>query len=93
MDSYADHMGMLATMMNALAVSDALEQHGAITRFFRRRIRQMAEPYIRKRAVRHLERVESIFACGTGNPYFSTDTGQRLGLLRLVLIFSPGNYG
>lgn len=76
----ADHMGMLATMMNALAVSDALEQHGAITRVLSAvEIRQMAEPYIRKRAVRHLEKGRIvIFACGTGNPYFSTDTGAAL---------------
>ena len=76
----ADHMGMLATMMNALALSDALEQHGAVTRVLSAvEIRQMAEPYIRKRAVRHLEKGRIvIFACGTGNPYFSTDTGAAL---------------
>lgn len=76
----ADHMGMLATMMNALAVSDALEQHGAVTRVLSAiEIRQMAEPYIRKRAVRHLEKGRIVvFACGTGNPYFSTDTGAAL---------------
>ncbi len=76
----ADHMGMLATLMNALAVSDALEQHGAVTRVLSAiDVRQMAEPYIRKRAVRHLEKGRIvIFACGTGNPYFSTDTGAAL---------------
>ncbi len=76
----ADHMGMLATLMNALALSDALEQHGAITRVLSAvDCRQMAEPYIRKRAVRHLEKGRIvIFACGTGNPYFSTDTGAAL---------------
>ncbi|MCQ2503814.1 MAG: UMP kinase [Saccharofermentans sp.] len=76
----ADHMGMLATLMNALSLSDALEQHGAITRVLSAvEIRQMAEPYIRKRAVRHLEKGRIvIFACGTGNPYFSTDTGAAL---------------
>ena len=76
----ADHMGMLATLMNSLALSDALEQHGAITRVMSAvDIRQMAEPYIRKRAVRHLEKGRIvIFACGTGNPYFSTDTGAAL---------------
>ncbi|HAW15787.1 MAG TPA: UMP kinase [Clostridiales bacterium] len=76
----ADHMGMLATMMNALALSDALEQHGAVTRVLSAiEIRQMAEPYIRKRALRHLEKGRIvIFACGTGNPYFSTDTGAAL---------------
>ena len=76
----ADHMGMLATLMNALALSDALEQHGAVTRVLSAvEVRQMAEPYIRKRAVRHLEKGRIvIFACGTGNPYFSTDTGAAL---------------
>lgn len=76
----ADHMGMLATTMNALAISDALEQQGAITRVLSAiEIRQMCEPYIRKRAVRHLEKGRIvIFACGTGNPYFSTDTGAAL---------------
>jgi uridylate kinase len=76
----ADHMGMLATMMNALALSDALEQDGAVTRVLSAvEIRQMAEPYIRKRAIRHLEKGRVvIFACGTGNPFFSTDTGAAL---------------
>lgn len=76
----ADHMGMLATLMNSLALSDALEQHGAVTRVMSAvDVRQMAEPYIRKRAVRHLEKGRIvIFACGTGNPYFSTDTGAAL---------------
>ncbi|MBP5491763.1 MAG: UMP kinase [Clostridiales bacterium] len=76
----ADHMGMLATMMNALAISDALEQAGAVTRVLSAvEIRQMAEPYIRKRAVRHLEKKRIvIFACGTGNPFFSTDTAGAL---------------
>ena len=76
----ADHMGMLATLMNSLALSDALEQHGAVTRVLSAvDVRQMAEPYIRKRAVRHLEKGRIvIFACGTGNPYFSTDTGAAL---------------
>jgi uridylate kinase len=75
-----DHMGMLATMMNALALSDALEQAGAVTRILSAiEIRQMAEPYIRKRAIRHLEKGRIvIFACGTGNPFFSTDTGAAL---------------
>lgn len=76
----ADHMGMLATLMNALALSDALEQHGATTRVMSAvECRQMAEPYIKKRAVRHLEKGRIvIFACGTGNPFFSTDTGAAL---------------
>ncbi len=75
-----DHMGMLATMMNALALSDALEQAGTVTRVLSAiEIRQMAEPYIRKRAIRHLEKGRIvIFACGTGNPFFSTDTGAAL---------------
>ena len=76
----ADYMGMLATMMNALAISDALEQHGAVTRVMSAvEVRQMCEMYIRKRAVRHLEKGRIVvFACGTGNPYFSTDTGAAL---------------
>ena len=76
----AEHMGMLATLMNALAISDALEQAGAVTRVMSAvDVRQMAEPYIRKRAVRHLEKKRIvIFACGTGNPFFSTDTGAAL---------------
>lgn len=75
-----DHMGMLATMMNALALADALEQAGAVTRVLSAvDIRQMAEPYIRKRAIRHLEKGRIvIFACGTGNPFFSTDTAAAL---------------
>lgn len=76
----ADHMGMLATAINALAISDALEQAGAVTRVLSAvEMRQFAEPYIRKRAVRHLEKGRVvIFACGTGNPYFSTDTAAAL---------------
>lgn len=76
----ADHMGMLATAINALALSDALEQAGAVTRVLSAiEMRQMAEPYIRKRAVRHLEKGRIvIFACGTGNPFFSTDTAAAL---------------
>lgn len=76
----ADHMGMLATAMNSLAISDALEQAGAVTRVLSAiEMRQFAEPYIRKRAVRHLEKGRIvIFACGTGNPYFSTDTAAAL---------------
>ncbi len=76
----ADHMGMLATAMNSLALSDALEQAGAVTRVISAiEMRQFAEPYIRKRAVRHLEKGRVvIFACGTGNPFFSTDTAAAL---------------
>ena len=76
----ADHMGMLATAMNALALSDALEQAGAVTRVLSAiEMRQFAEPYIRKRAIRHLEKGRVvIFACGTGNPFFTTDTAAAL---------------
>ncbi|NCU25827.1 uridine monophosphate kinase, partial [Candidatus Nomurabacteria bacterium] len=76
----AGHMGMLATAMNALAISDALEQAGAVTRVLSAiEMRQFAEPFIRKRAVRHLEKGRIVvFACGTGNPYFSTDTAAAL---------------
>lgn len=76
----ADHMGMLATAMNSLALSDALEQAGAVTRILSAiEMRQFAEPYIRLRAMRHLEKGRIvIFACGTGNPYFSTDTAAAL---------------
>jgi uridylate kinase len=76
----ADHIGMLGTAMNALALSDALEQCGATTRVLSAiEMRQFCEPYIRKRAVRHLEKGRIvIFACGTGNPFFSTDTAAAL---------------
>jgi uridylate kinase len=76
----ADHMGMLATAMNSLALSDALEQAGAVTRILSAiEMRQFAEPYIRLRAMRHLEKGRIVlFACGTGNPYFSTDTAAAL---------------
>lgn len=76
----ADHMGMLCTAVNALALSDALEQAGAVTRVQSAiEMRQIAEPYIRKRAIRHLEKGRIvIFACGTGNPFFTTDTAAAL---------------
>jgi uridylate kinase len=76
----ADHMGMLATVINALALQDALESKGIPIRVQTAiEMRQIAEPYIRKRAVRHLEKRRIvIFACGTGNPYFSTDTAAAL---------------
>jgi uridylate kinase len=76
----ADHMGMLATAINALALQDALEHKGVQTRVQSAiEMRQMCEPYIRRRAVRHLEKKRIvIFACGTGNPYFSTDTAAAL---------------
>lgn len=76
----ADHMGMLATTINALAIADVLEQKGVEVRVQTAiEMRAMAEPYIRSRAVRHLERGRVvIFGCGTGNPYFSTDTAAVL---------------
>ncbi|MCR4434606.1 MAG: UMP kinase [Clostridiales bacterium] len=76
----ADHMGMLATVINALALQDSFEARGIPTRVQTAiEMRQIAEPYIRRRAVRHLEKKRIvIFACGTGNPYFSTDTTAAL---------------
>ncbi len=76
----ADHMGMLATAINALAVADTLEQIGVISRVQTGiSMPQIAEPYIRNRAVRHLEKGRvTVFGCGTGNPFFSTDTGAAL---------------
>ncbi len=76
----ADHMGMLATTMNALALQDALERQGAQVRVQTAiEMRQFAEPYIRRRAMRHLEKGRIvIFGCGTGNPFFSTDTAAAL---------------
>lgn len=76
----ADHMGMLATVINALALQDSLESKGIPVRVQTAiEMRQIAEPYIRRRAVRHLEKKRIvIFACGTGNPYFSTDTAAAL---------------
>ena len=78
--STADHMGMLATVMNALAFQDRLEQHGIPVRVQTAlTITKVAEPYILRKAVRHFEKGRIvIFACGTGNPYFSTDTGAAL---------------
>ena len=76
----ADHMGMLATVINALALQDALEKTGVPTRVMTAiQIHQVAEPYIRRRAIRHLEKGRIvIFAAGTSNPYFSTDTAATL---------------
>ena len=76
----ADHMGMLATVINALALQDTLERKGRPARVQSAiDMPQVAESYIRRRAVRHLEKGRIvIFACGTGNPYFSTDTGAAL---------------
>jgi uridylate kinase len=75
-----DYMGMLATVINALAMQNALESQGVMTRVMSAlEVRQIAEPYIRRRAVRHLEKGRIvIFAAGTGNPYFSTDTAAAL---------------
>jgi uridylate kinase len=76
----ADYMGMLATVMNSLALQDSLEHEGVETRVQTSiEMRQVAEPYIRRRAIRHLEKTRVvIFAAGTGNPYFSTDTTAAL---------------
>ncbi len=76
----ADYMGMLATVINALALQDAIEKHKLETRVQSAiEMRQVAEPYIRRRAIRHLEKGRVvIFAAGTGNPYFSTDTTAAL---------------
>lgn len=78
--STADYMGMLATVMNAMALMDALERQGVFTRVLSAiEMRAIAEPYIRRRAVRHLEkRRVVIFGAGTGNPFFSTDTAAAL---------------
>jgi uridylate kinase len=81
----ADHMGMLATVINALALQDALEKTGVPTRVMTAiQIHQVAEPYIRRRAIRHLEKGRIvIFAAGTSNPYFSTDTAATLRALEI----------
>ena len=77
----ADYVGMLATVMNALALQDALEKNGVKTRVLSAiEMKELAEPYIRRRAVRHLEKGRVvIFAAGTGNPYFTTDTAASQG--------------
>ena len=81
----ADHMGMLATVINALALQDALEAQGVPTRVMTAiEMHQVAEPYIRRRAIRHLEKGRIvIFAAGTSNPYFSTDTAAALRALEI----------
>ncbi len=81
----ADHMGMLATVINALALQDALEKQDVNTRVLSAiDMRQVAEPYIRRRAVRHLEKGRVvIFGAGTGNPYFSTDTTAALRAMEI----------
>ena len=81
----ADYMGMLATVMNSLAMQDALEHEGVLTRVQSAiELQQLAEPYIRRRAVRHLEKGRVvIFAAGTGNPYFTTDTAAALRAMEI----------
>ena len=76
----SDYMGMLATTINGLALQDALEARGIYTRLQTAiEMREIAEPYIKRKAIKHLERGRVvIFSCGTGNPYFSTDTGAAL---------------
>ncbi|MTI94456.1 MAG: UMP kinase [Firmicutes bacterium] len=92
----ADYMGMLATVINGLALQDALENCGVITRTQTAiEMRQVAEPYIRRRAIRHLERGRVvIFAAGTGNPYFSTDTTAALRAAEIeadAILMAKGN--
>src|ERR1700760_444598 len=81
----ADHMGMLATVINALALQDALEKQGVFTRVMSAiEMNQVAEPFIRRRAIRHLEKGRVVvFAAGTGNPYFSTDTAASLRAMEI----------
>jgi uridylate kinase len=83
--STADSMGMLATVMNALALQDALEHHGVPTRVLTAiEMRAVAEPFIRRRAIRHLEKGRVVvFAGGTGNPYFTTDTAAALRAMEI----------
>jgi uridylate kinase len=80
-----DYMGMVATVLNALALQDALEKAGAVTRVLSAlHIREVAEPYIQRRAIRHLEKGRVvIFAAGTGNPFFTTDTAAALRALEI----------
>jgi uridylate kinase len=81
----ADHMGMLATVINALALQDALEKQGVYTRVMSAiEMNQVAEPFIRRRAIRHLEKNRLvIFAAGTGSPYFSTDSAASLRAMEI----------
>ena len=81
----ADHMGMLATMINALALQDALEKRGVYSRVMSAiEMHEVAEPFIRRRAIRHLEKDRVvIFGAGTGNPYFSTDTAASLRAMEI----------
>jgi uridylate kinase len=92
----ADYAGMLATVINALALQDALERQGVITRTLSAiNIQQVAEPYIRRRAIRHLEKGRAvIFAAGTGNPYMTTDTAAALRAIEIgaeVLFMTKNN--
>jgi uridylate kinase len=81
----ADYMGMLATVINGLAIQDAMEQHGIVTRVVTAiEMRAVAEPFIRRRAIRHLEKGRVVvFAAGTGNPYFTTDTAAALRAMEI----------
>ncbi len=81
----ADYVGMLATVINSLILQDSLEKHGVYTRVMSAfEIQELAEPYIRRRAVRHLEKGRVvIFAAGTGNPYFTTDTAASLRAMEI----------
>ena len=83
--STADYMGMLATVINGMALQDALEKIGVFTRVQTAiEMRQLAEPYIRRRTIRHLEKGRVvIFVCGTGNPYFTTDTTAALRAIEI----------
>jgi uridylate kinase len=83
--AHADYMGMLATMINAMALQDALEQEGVFTRLLSSiKMEEIAEPFIRRRAIRHLEKGRVvIFGAGTGNPYFTTDTAAALRALEI----------
>lgn len=83
--AHADYMGMLATMINAMALQDAFEQAGLKTRLLSSiKMEQIAEPFIRRRAIRHLEKGRVvIFGAGTGNPYFTTDTAAALRALEI----------
>ena len=92
----ADHMGMLATVINALALQDALERHGQATRVQTAiNMAQIAEPYIRRRAMRHLEKQRVvIFAAGMGNPFFTTDTPAALRAVEIEAdVLLKGTHG
>jgi uridylate kinase len=95
----ADYNGMLATVMNSVVLQDALEHHGAHTRVLSAiEVKEIAEPYIRRRAIRHLEKGRIvIFAAGTGNPFFTTDTAAALRALEInadaILMAKHGTEG